>query len=197
MEIWLSLSHSVRVPEMVTGMEDVEVVGGGIAGLSAARTLSRAGLSVIVLYAGGWIGGRLRTLHIDGVAVDVGGSFFQDFYPHTLKLVSDMRLDDTMVNFPLKAGVMRSGRVRPAWPATSLVTGGLLPIASLARLAIGMAYSLIPAWRELDPDNLLAAIKYDDQTVEAWSTRVLGKEATDFFIAPLLRGVVHWDAETP
>lgn len=177
-------------------MEDVVVVGGGIAGLTAARGLSESGRTVTVLDANSWIGGRLRTLQIGDAPVDVGASFFQDFYPNTLALVKSVGLSGSLGNFPLNAGVMRGGELRPVWPGGDLVKGGLLSVPSLVRLAAGTAGALLPRWRSLNPDDLLSAVKYDDETVEKWSVRVLGREATEYFITPLLRGVVHWDAET-
>lgn len=42
---------------------DVIVVGAGVAGLAAARDLSRRGLRVIVLEASDMIGGRVRTTY--------------------------------------------------------------------------------------------------------------------------------------
>ncbi len=58
-------------------MEHVEtiVVGAGVAGLTAARLLSRAGRRVIVLEARDRIGGRVWTDRSDGVATDLGASW--------------------------------------------------------------------------------------------------------------------------
>lgn len=53
---------------------DVLVVGGGLAGLTCARTLERAGLSVIVLEADDEVGGRMRTELVDGFLCDRGSS---------------------------------------------------------------------------------------------------------------------------
>lgn len=59
----------------VTERVDVVVVGAGIAGLTAARDLSAAGKSVVVLEASPRIGGRLRTDRRLGIPFDLGASW--------------------------------------------------------------------------------------------------------------------------
>lgn len=54
---------------------DVLVIGAGVAGLAAARTLRDAGRHVIVLEARGRIGGRIWTDHTLGGAVDLGATW--------------------------------------------------------------------------------------------------------------------------
>lgn len=54
---------------------DVVVVGAGVAGLAAARTLADAGRSVVVLEAAARIGGRTRTDRSLGVPFDLGASW--------------------------------------------------------------------------------------------------------------------------
>ena len=50
----------------------VVVIGGGIAGLTAAFRLQQAGASVFVLEAAGRPGGRLTTDTVDGYVIERG-----------------------------------------------------------------------------------------------------------------------------
>lgn len=52
------------------------VVGAGLAGLVCARTLSDAGMPVVVVDRGAVPGGRLATAVVDGGVADVGAQFF-------------------------------------------------------------------------------------------------------------------------
>ncbi|HEU5169191.1 MAG TPA: NAD(P)/FAD-dependent oxidoreductase [Gemmatimonadales bacterium] len=56
---------------------DVTVVGAGVAGLAAARTLGTAGLRVVVLEARERIGGRILTRHLPGfpLPIELGAEF--------------------------------------------------------------------------------------------------------------------------
>ena len=50
----------------------VVVIGGGIAGLTAAFRLQQAGASILVLEAAGRPGGRLTTDTVDGYVIERG-----------------------------------------------------------------------------------------------------------------------------
>ncbi|MEV7015289.1 oxidoreductase [Streptomyces sp. DH-12] len=53
-----------------TYQADVVVVGAGVAGLSAARRLTSAGMSTVVLEAAHEVGGRMATEQVDGFRLD-------------------------------------------------------------------------------------------------------------------------------
>jgi polyamine oxidase len=63
------------VSALVRPVDRVIVVGAGIAGLATASQLSRAGIPYLVLEARDRIGGRLHTIDLAGVPVDLGGSW--------------------------------------------------------------------------------------------------------------------------
>lgn len=60
---------------------DAVVVGAGLAGLAAARTLQAAGREVVVLERSDGIGGRVRTDHVDGFRLDRGFQVLLTAYP--------------------------------------------------------------------------------------------------------------------
>ncbi len=58
------------------GVDPVIVVGAGISGIAAARTLSEAGNTVLVLDRGRRLGGRMASRRTDGRPADTGASYF-------------------------------------------------------------------------------------------------------------------------
>ncbi|HMG28161.1 MAG TPA: flavin monoamine oxidase family protein [Acidimicrobiia bacterium] len=114
---------------------DVCVVGGGYAGLTAARRITRAGASVIVLEARDRVGGRVWTRPApNGTPIDMGGTWLGPGQDAAYALVAET-----------------GGRTYPTWDEGETVFarresvkrfGGLVPPISpiaLASLSLGMA----------------------------------------------------------
>jgi len=72
---------------------DVVIVGGGLAGLAAARRLDRAGVEWLLVEAGDRIGGRVATDVIDGWRLDRGFQVLNTAYPRLSALVDVEALD--------------------------------------------------------------------------------------------------------
>ncbi|RAV34844.1 FAD-dependent oxidoreductase [Corynebacterium heidelbergense] len=62
-------------------MSDVAVVGGGMAGLAAARSLCGAGLNCTVFESSNSLGGKVGSTRIDDITVDYGFQAFNSWYP--------------------------------------------------------------------------------------------------------------------
>jgi monoamine oxidase len=81
---------------------DVAVIGAGAAGVSAARRLAGADLSVVVLEARGRIGGRAHTILAEGHALDMGCGWLHSADENPLAKLAE-------------AGGFTLDRTRPPW----------------------------------------------------------------------------------
>ncbi len=73
--------------------KSVIIVGGGIAGLGAARELARNGVAVTILEAGQRLGGRIYTIHRGRLPIELGAEFIHGRDPALLKAIKEARLD--------------------------------------------------------------------------------------------------------
>jgi len=71
---------------------DVVIVGAGPSGLTAARNLKKAGLSVAVLEARDRVGGRTWTDTIDGAMLEIGGQWVSPDQTALLGLIDELGL---------------------------------------------------------------------------------------------------------
>ncbi|KRB84887.1 hypothetical protein ASE00_21930 [Sphingomonas sp. Root710] len=72
---------------------DVVVVGAGFAGLTAARRLQRAGVSVIVLEADDRVGGRTMPGRLAGRVVDLGGQWVAPDHTRLISLAREFGVE--------------------------------------------------------------------------------------------------------
>lgn len=93
---------------------DAIVVGAGVAGLTAARGLAEAGLSVVLLEAAERVGGRVRTVRLAGSdwPVEAGAEFVHGRPPELLKLIEEAGL--TLVEREGKFYSFENERLREA-----------------------------------------------------------------------------------
>ena len=81
----------------MSSQDPVLVIGAGIAGLTAAYQLQKAGHEVIVLEARDSVGGRMTTVDWEGFKVDVGAKFVTSSDKTLLKVVEEVGLTDQLV----------------------------------------------------------------------------------------------------
>lgn len=154
---------------------DVVVVGAGLAGLAAARTLQRAGKSVLVLEARQRVGGRTATVDVGGVRMDVGGQWLAPQQRRMQALVREYGLE----LFP----TFHAGRkVLELGGALSTYEGSIpsLPWLSLldfeqARRRMDRVRAGVPV---AAPQTARRARQLDALSVAAWQQRLMWSTAT-------------------
>ncbi|MET7471446.1 NAD(P)/FAD-dependent oxidoreductase [Micromonospora sp. NPDC005222] len=135
---------------------DVVVVGGGLAGLAAARRLHRAGVPWRLLEAGDRLGGRVATDRVDGFLLDRGFQVLNTAYPRLGGLVDLGALD--LGWFTSGVLVRRGDRLerlvnplREPTGAPGTLTAGIGSLTDRLRFAaLAAGYATVPVGRLLD-----------------------------------------------
>ena len=160
----------------------VAVVGGGIAGLSAAFDLAEAGCQVTVLESSDRVGGKVRAGEIDGLRIDLGAESILARRPEGLDLMSDIGL--TSLEHPLttSASIWTRGQLRTMPRTVMGVPGDLDALVASGIVAQTPEPRAVPM-----PDH--------DVSVASFVAQRMGREVLDRLVEPLLGGVYAGHAD--
>ena len=164
----------------------VLVVGGGITGLVAARSLALDGVPVVLAEVGPRLGGKVSTEHADGFTVEHGPDSFLATRPAGVALVRELGLGEELVG---TAGtrtvyIRHRGRLVPMPEGLGLV---------LPTRALPFARTKLFSW----PEKIRMArdvvsprsIPPDDIAVGVFLRRRLGDPLVERLAGPLVGGV--------
>jgi protoporphyrinogen oxidase len=156
----------------------VGVVGGGVAGLSAAWWLLRAGAQVCLWEEDEDLGGQVRTF-------SVGGKELEGFYHHIFRsdadmidLINELGLGADLRWIPSRAGFFYNGKVYPFGTPWDLIR--FSPLGLLDRLRLGLL--------SLSLQRTSSGEQFEDLTAQEWLRSHVGERAYRVVWEPLLRG---------
>lgn len=171
------------------------IIGGGVAGLTAARAAALAGVSVTVYESRDALGGAVGSAQVGELTLDTGAESIAVRGRRALELLRELGLEESLCS-PNGAGSwlrLSSGRSVPM-PAGGLLGIPLHPGSRGIRAAIGLRGSL-RACRDLifpAPVSLRAS---HTTSLGALVSARLGSRVRTELVAPVTRGVYSADPE--
>ncbi|MGO3146296.1 MAG: protoporphyrinogen/coproporphyrinogen oxidase [Leucobacter sp.] len=170
----------------------IAVVGGGIAGLVAARKLALAGARVSLYERELQLGGRVRSVELGGAVVEIGAEAFATRGGAVRTLIEELGLAAEIV-YPaeLESWVIDGDHPRTippggllGIPAAPLGSGSLRTLGFFGAVRAALE-SLLPRVREVDPDTTAADLV----------RRRLGSRLLERLVRPITLGVYSADPE--
>ncbi|WP_265522689.1 protoporphyrinogen/coproporphyrinogen oxidase [Oerskovia flava] len=164
---------------------DAIVVGAGVAGLTVAHTLRRAGLAVVVFEASDAVGGPVRGdafTALPGLSLDVGAESFAARGSAVGELAAELGLD-VVQPAPLSAWAHADGRSFPL-PRAGVLGIPASPWDRDVLRAVGVPGVLRAALDRVAPRSWV-----DTQTFETFARSRVGRRVTERLVAPVATGV--------
>ncbi len=164
----------------------IVVVGGGVAGLTCAWRLRRAGHDVEVLEQEPVAGGRMRSERCGEFVLERGASFIASGYRNAHRVVEALGLRDRLHLLPkTEVAILRDARLHALQPHSlvGLLRSELLSVGARVGLR-RLAFDLLRHRRQLSPWHPERAAPLDREDLASYLRRTVGEEALEYLLAP-------------
>ena len=172
----------------------VIVIGGGMAGTSAAHSLTKLGYDVTILEKNDRLGGRMESKLTDGVVLEQGAGFVMNIYENTLRFLREQGLaQDLIKDTPASAGIVRGGKVR--FLGLRMIFGTTLLSWKAKWEGFLLLAKIVRNWKSIDIHHPWKLARYDDVSIGDYRATPGGAELFDYLIQPALTGTWYWSSE--
>jgi oxygen-dependent protoporphyrinogen oxidase len=89
----------------------IAVVGGGMAGMSAAYRLKKLGFEPVVFERNDRVGGRIWTIEKGGYLMDLGAAVYLGTYRESIALIREVGLGSELRELPAMGAMPRDGQL--------------------------------------------------------------------------------------
>jgi protoporphyrinogen/coproporphyrinogen III oxidase len=180
------------------GAKRVVVVGAGIAGLTAAYDLKKAGYQVAVLEAKDIPGGRMAEKPEGSFMKYTGATGLFRFYKDMWDVIAELGLSERLMPYP-KMGSGIANNTEETYALDFNQTLGMLRHPALSFRSRLRLASLIPdfmqARRAVDPCLIHTAVDFDDESMAEYLTRKVGADFLENVVAVVYRNLWAWNVE--
>ncbi|CAN5743694.1 protoporphyrinogen oxidase [soil metagenome] len=169
------------------------VIGGGMAGTSAAYFLTKKGYDVTIIEKNDRLGGRIRSQLTDGIAMEYGAGFITNMYPNMLRFLKEQGLKKYL--YPYKAttpGIVRDGSVHVV--SMKSVLGTVMLSWGAKSYVIPFVTRALWHWNIMDTRQPWKLAVYDDASIDDVYSSSSGKEFLDYVLQPILSATFYWSA---
>ena len=157
---------------------NVGIIGGGIAGLTAAYELSKGGHAVALFEREAYLGGQAATF-------EVAGERLERFYHHIfandvdiIKLIGELGLGQELLWLDSKVGFFHGGKIYDFVTPVELLK--FSPVGLADRVRLGLVSLYLRRYRNWP--------RFEGVTAQKWITKCAGRRNYEVVWGPLLKG---------
>lgn len=181
-------------------MKRVAILGGGIAGISAAYYLQKArqngaGLDWVLFEKSGRLGGVVRTEYRDGCVLEAGPDSFLTVKPDAAQLARELGLGDQLISsndYQRRTHIVVKGKLVPIPDGLQfMVPTRIMPMVTTGLFSLGTKLRMAGEWFSAAGNGT----QNEDESVASFVRRHFGQEMVDRVAEPLLAGVYGGNAE--